>query len=137
MQLSLQKSTELTSIHVPCIYTGFNVVFVMWLHNVVMWLHNVVMWLHNVVMWLHNVIMWLHNVVMWLHNVFPGGNMSSRHHFIPAQKWLHYKQFWDIGHIQDINILALCLLHWVHILHTRYGTCSCALMHWYLEDKNR
>ena len=38
-----------------------------------------------------------------------------------------YKQVKDIGHMRHINILALCMLHWVHILHTRYIT-FCALM---------
>ena len=28
------------------------------------------------------------------------------------------------------NILALCLLHWVHILHVSYVTCFIALMCW-------
>ena len=37
--------------------------------------------------------------------------------------------------MQKINILALCLLHWVHILHARYVTCFCALVCWYLEHK--
>ena len=33
-------------------------------------------------------------------------------------------------HMQEINILTLCLLHWVHIWHARYIPCcfmhSCA-----------
>ena len=32
-------------------------------------------------------------------------------------------QVWDIGHMQHINMLALCMLHWVHILHKWYVTC--------------
>ena len=35
------------------------------------------------------------------------------------------------------NAVALCMLHSVHILHSQYVTCYCALMYWYWEHKNR
>ena len=44
-------------------------------------------------------------------------------------------EVWVIAHVQQINILALGVLQWVLILHTRYVTCCCALMCWYLEHK--
>ena len=35
------------------------------------------------------------------------------------------------------NILAHCLLHWVHILHIKHVICLSALVCWYVEDKNK
>ena len=41
-------------------------------------------------------------------------------------------QVWVINHMQEINILTLCVLHWVlHCIHDNYGTCFCVLMCWY------
>ena len=42
---------------------------------------------------------------------------------------LMLEQVWDIGHMQHINILILCMFHSLgkHILHTRYVTSFCAL----------
>ena len=33
-----------------------------------------------------------------------------------------FKHICDIGQKQHLNIMPLCMLHWVHILHSRYAT---------------
>ena len=77
--------------------------------------------INNIYQWRHDGIyiqskIWIH---MW-------GKMTS---FIGIEisHW-QFDQVWDIGHMQHINILGLCVLHWVHILHTRYVTCFCPLI---------
>ena len=43
----------------------------------------------------------------------------------------------DISHAcRRFNILALCLLHWVHIMHIRYVVRFSLLMCWYLGHKH-
>ena len=42
-----------------------------------------------------------------------------------------------IGHMQEINILAHCMSHCVLVMHTTCVTCFCALICWYLEQKDR
>ena len=51
---------------------------------------------------------------------------------------LEYSQ-WDaqVAHMQEIKLMALCLLQWVHIVHIRYVTCFNACMWWYLEHKHK
>ena len=73
--------------------------------------------------------------VMWVH--LKGCQSCSSYLIWHVMKLESSNQVWDIGHMQHITILAWCMLNWVYILHTRYVTCFCAVMLWYLEHKNR
>ena len=61
-------------------------------------------------------IVWTYLMTHW--DYFPLGLV---HHIVLV---LHvHNHIWVIAHVQQILILVLCLLHWVHILHIRYVAC--------------